>query len=77
MERGQRMVERDKNHACVIIWSLGNESGNGPNHARLADWIHANDLSRPVHYESARDASFVDMISVMYPSVDYLAQLVE
>ena len=76
MERVIRMLERDKNHACVIIWSLGNESGSGPNHAKQADWVHAHDPSRPVHYESARDASFVDMISVMYPSVDYLTQLV-
>ena len=75
MERGIRMVERDKNHACVIIWSLGNESGSGPNHARLADWIHDYDPSRPIHYQSAHDAAFVDMISVMYPSVEYLAQL--
>ncbi len=75
MERGIRMVERDKNHACVIIWSLGNESGSGPNHARMADWIHAHDPARPVHYQSARDASFVDMISVMYPTLDTLTQL--
>jgi len=75
LERGARMVERDKNHACVIIWSLGNESGVGPNHAALADWIHAHDPTRPVHYESAGDAPFVDMISVMYPSLDWLIEL--
>jgi beta-galactosidase len=45
----------DKNHPSVIIWSMGNESGHGPNHAALADWIHAHDSTRPVHYESARD----------------------
>jgi beta-galactosidase/beta-glucuronidase len=75
LDRGIRMVERDKNHACVIIWSLGNESGSGPNHAKMADWIHENDPTRPLHYQSAHDAPFVDMISVMYPTVDYLTQL--
>ena len=40
MERGSRMVERDKNHPSILIWSLGNESGEGPNHAAMADWIH-------------------------------------
>ena len=52
MERGTRMVQRDKNHPCVIIWSLGNESGYGPNHEALADWVHEHDPTRPVHYES-------------------------
>ncbi len=53
MERGIRMVERDKNHASVIIWSLGNESGRGPNHAAMAGWIRDYDLTRPIHYEPA------------------------
>ncbi len=75
MERGIRMVERDKNHPSVVIWSLGNESGHGPNHAALADWIHENDPSRPVHYESAGDEPYVDMISTMYPSLDRLVEM--
>jgi beta-galactosidase/beta-glucuronidase len=74
LDRGSRMVERDKNHPSVIIWSMGNESGHGPNHAALADWIHAHDSTRPVHYESARDEPYVDIISTMYPKVDVLAQ---
>jgi len=49
-----RMVERDKNHASVVIWSLGNESGTGPNHAGPAGWIHDFDPTRPVHYEGAQ-----------------------
>jgi beta-galactosidase/beta-glucuronidase len=77
MERGVRMVERDKNHPSVIIWSLGNESGYGPNHDALADWIHRRDPTRPVHYESARDAAIVDIISVMYPSIERLTSLAE
>ncbi len=53
LERGQRMVERDKNHPCIIMWSLGNESGYGPNHDALAGWIRGYDPTRPVHYEGA------------------------
>jgi len=53
VERGLRMVERDKNHACVIAWSLGNESGYGPNHDAMAGAIRGLDPSRPLHYEGA------------------------
>ena len=53
LERSNRMVMRDKNHPSVIIWSLGNESGRGPNHAAMAEWIHDFDITRPVHYEPA------------------------
>lgn len=74
MQRGIRMVERDKNHPSVIIWSLGNESGYGPNHAALADWIHANDPTRPVHYESARNEPYLDILSTMYPRLDKLVE---
>lgn len=48
LDRMQRMVCRDKNHACVIMWSLGNESGYGPHHDVLADWTRRQDPSRPV-----------------------------
>ena len=54
MERITRMAMRDKNHPSVIIWSLGNESGRGPNHAAMAAWIHDFDITRPVHYEPAQ-----------------------
>jgi beta-galactosidase/beta-glucuronidase len=53
VDRGQRLVERDKNHPCVIFWSLGNESGYGPNHDAMAGWIRGYDSSRPIHYEGA------------------------
>ncbi|HEX7759135.1 MAG TPA: glycoside hydrolase family 2 TIM barrel-domain containing protein [Caulobacteraceae bacterium] len=53
VERGLRMVERDKNHPSVIVWSLGNESGYGPNHDAMAGWMRGADPSRPLHYEGA------------------------
>jgi beta-galactosidase len=77
LERGQRMLARDKNHPSVIIWSLGNESGHGPNHAAMAEWIHANDPTRPIHYESAFAEPYVDMISVMYPDLARLEELAQ
>ncbi len=86
MERGTRMVERDKNHPSVILWSLGNESGYGPNHQALADWIHEHDPTRPVHYESATQsrvyegpetAPEIDIVSVMYPRLDRLAEMAQ
>lgn len=76
LERGARMVERDKNHASIITWSLGNESGYGPNHDAIAGWIRGYDPSRIVHYEGAMrvgwDAGHLasDLVCPMYPSVD-------
>ena len=54
LDRVTRMVERDKNHPSIIIWSLGNEAGRGPNHAAMAGWVHDFDITRPVHYEPAQ-----------------------
>jgi beta-galactosidase len=71
VDRNVRMVERDKNHPCVVIWSLGNEAGGGPNFAAAAQAIRDLDTSRPIHYE--RMNSVADMDSTMYPSVEALA----
>ncbi len=47
------MALRDKNHPSIIMWSLGNEAGSGPNHAAMAGWIKDFDMTRPLHYEPA------------------------
>ena len=69
LDRAERMVACNRNHPSIIIWSLGNESGKGRNFKRMADWIRKVDPSRPIHYEGAGEDGFVDMVSVMYPSV--------
>lgn len=72
LDRAIRMAERDKNHPSVIFWSLGNESGYGPNQAAMSAWLHEFDPTRPVHYEGAQgqpDPSYVDVISRFYPRV--------
>ncbi len=73
VDRAERMVQRDKNHPSIILWSLGNESSYGPNHAAMTEAIRALDPTRPIHYESAYDApdeaAAVDLISRMYTDV--------
>ncbi len=67
MNRTVRMLERDKNHPSVIIWSLGNEAGDGPNFEATSKWIHERDNSRPVHYEQAARKPYTDIVCPMYP----------
>lgn len=70
-ERVTRMVQRDRNHPSIIIWSLGNESGHGDNHDALYRWIKSNDPGRPVHYEGGGgDSAATDIICPMYARVD-------
>jgi beta-galactosidase len=69
IDRTRRMVERDKNHPSVIIWSLGNEAGNGCNFQATYKWIKARDLSRPVQYERAGLEWNTDIYCPMYESV--------
>ncbi len=77
LDRVSRMVERDKNHPSVIAWSLGNESGYGPNHAACSDWVRANDPTRPVHYHPAEDAPTIDILGPMYPSVQKIIDMAQ
>jgi len=60
------MVERDKNHPSVIIWSLGNEAGSGKAFADNYRWTHERDPSRPVQYEAAGDVDYTDIYVPMY-----------
>lgn len=74
-DRLWRMVERDKNHPSIIIWSLGNEAGNGNNFLYCYDWLKARDTTRPVQYEQAhlkwRNS---DIYAPMYPLFDKVEQ---
>ncbi|WP_163193481.1 glycoside hydrolase family 2 TIM barrel-domain containing protein [Clostridium thermarum] len=81
LDRAVRLVERDKNHPSVIIWSMGNESGYDINHIAMARWIKDRDGSRLVHYEGANewykgstDTEVLDMVSSMYASTQYIEE---
>jgi beta-galactosidase len=93
LDRCARMVIRDKNHPCVIAWSLGNESGEGAGHHAAAAWIRNADPSRLVHYEGVSQKAFrgphvpvhanevspllTDLICPMYPRIDKLVEWAE
>ena len=66
LDRTVRMIERDKNHASVIIWSLGNEAGMGVNFEATYKWIKLRDNSRPVQYEQAGQSQYTDIVCPMY-----------
>ncbi len=70
VDRMRRMVERDKNHPCVILWSLGNESGFGRNHEAMAAYARRADPSRLIHYECDYDLKVADVFSRMYTGID-------
>ena len=88
VDRMERMVERDKNHPSIIIWSLGNESGFGKNHMAMSKWAKERDDTRLIHYEGeTRDILArtdnnpqeenvaADMFSTMYSSVELMDNL--
>jgi len=84
LDRMERMVERDKNQPCVVIWSVGNESGYGENHRKMVAAARRRDNSRLFHYEGAfstwdgnendKETSCFDMVSRMYPSVEWMEE---
>ncbi|MCR5606149.1 MAG: DUF4981 domain-containing protein, partial [Treponema sp.] len=90
MKRVQRMVRRDKNHACIFCWSLGNESGDGPNQVACSAWVRRVDSTRIIHYEGfvrpeyhqaaftleslARGKGLTDLICPMYPDIDLIVK---
>ena len=75
VDRMERMVQRDKNHPSVVIWSLGNESDFGCNHFAMAKRTREIDPTRPIHYEGDRKVKTADMFSEMYTHVDRVNQI--
>lgn len=77
VDRGVRMVERDRNHPAVIMWSLGNESGYGCCHVAMAEAMRRIDTARPIHYERdqwEKEAITADVTSRMYASIDFMKE---
>ncbi|MCZ4695552.1 DUF4981 domain-containing protein [Ancylomarina euxinus] len=72
LDRNIRMVERDKNHPSVIVWSMGNEAGDGDNFTAVYKWIKERDPSRPIHYERAIMGPNTDLYCPQYPGVEHL-----
>ncbi len=74
VDRAARMMERDKNHPSIILWSLGNEARFGANFVAMADYIRSRDETRFIHYERAITDKTVDVVSIMYPTVERLEE---
>lgn len=70
MDRIHRLVERDKNHPSVILWSLGNECGNGPVFHDAYNWLKQRDASRPIQFEQAGQDWNTDVVCPMYPGIN-------
>lgn len=88
VDRMERMVERDKNHPSIVMWSLGNESGSGVNHEAMANWAREKDPSRLIHHEGENRKHFragelekepiiSDINATMYGSIELLEKLGE
>ncbi len=75
VDRMERMVLRDRNHACVFMWSLGNEAGDGTNFLRMKQAALKLDNTRQFHYEGDFDFTKSDVISRMYPTEDQVEKL--
>lgn len=77
IDRLERMVERDKNHPSILMWSLGNESSYGVNHLAMEKWLKNRDTTRLIHYETAfvqkkYSTEGLDIYSRMYPSIEWI-----
>jgi evolved beta-galactosidase subunit alpha len=75
VDRADRMVKRDRNHPSIIIWSLGNESGQGRNFTAMYQAIKEIDSTRLIHYEGDRHASYSDMYTTMYTRLKALEEI--
>ena len=74
--RVARMIARDRNHASIIFWSLGNESSSDVRFKNLTEFIHEIDPSRPVHHEQDHRGEYADVFSMMYPTPDNLEAII-
>lgn len=74
LDRVKRMFERTKNHPSIIVWSLGNEAGNGGNMQAAYNWLKSADCTRPVQYEQAGEASNTDIVCPMYPKIKMIEE---
>ena len=77
LDRGIRMVERDKNQPSIIMWSMGNEAGDGENFVILYDWIKSRDNTRPVAYQPAEFERHTDVIFPMYKNLQFISEYAE
>lgn len=75
VSRAERMVIRDRNHPSILFWSLGNEAGAGINFRHMREAVLALDNTRPIHYEGEHKSPNSDVISLMYPSPEFLGKL--
>lgn len=75
VERSERFVRRDRNHASIVLWSIGNEASTGPVTSAMVQAVRENDPTRPVIYEQDYRAEDVDVFSLMYPSVEETRQI--
>ncbi|WP_193106942.1 glycoside hydrolase family 2 TIM barrel-domain containing protein [Brachybacterium sp. FME24] len=75
VERSDRFVRRDRNHASIVMWSIGNEAASGPVTEAMVAQVRATDATRPVIYEQDYSASYVDVFSLMYSTVDETEQI--
>ena len=75
--RTRNMFERDKNYPSVIIWSLGNEAGDGVNFEKTYSWLKSQDKTRPVQYEQAGTKDHTDIYCPMYASIDHMIKYAE
>jgi beta-galactosidase len=74
LDRGMRMIERDKNHPSIIIWSMGNEAGDGTNFETLYSEMKKRDPSRPVQYQPAWYDAHTDIVCPMYRNIEFITE---